>query len=177
LNSSARGLAYESEPLIREHTWETIAEILDRGGLLLLSNLLVLLLVRGSLQALPRQSAAQEVHEDVAKGLEVVSSRLLAAKMRVDTHVPGGTGERLTFPIGNVLLRLGVTILLGHAKVDHVDHVGALGARTPDEEVVGLDVPVDEVLLVDSLDARQLGEVSVRTSPTGCSDIPSALRP
>jgi len=34
-------------------TWKAVAEVLDRGRLLLLSNLLVLLLVRRSLQALP----------------------------------------------------------------------------------------------------------------------------
>jgi hypothetical protein len=76
--------------------------------------------------------------------------------MGVDTHVTGRAGERLAFPVGNVLLRLGVTVLLRHAEVDNMDDVGTLGAWTADQEVVGLDVPVDEVLLVDGLDARQL---------------------
>jgi hypothetical protein len=154
---------------MQKHTRKAIAEILDRSRLLLLSNLLVLLLVRCSLEALPWQSAAQEVHEDMAERLKVVSSGLLATKMRVDTHVPSGTRQRLAFPVGDVLLRLGVTVLLGHAKVDNVDDVGALGTGAANKEVVGLDVPVDEVLLMDRLDSRQLGEVSARKNDDGVS--------
>jgi hypothetical protein len=80
--------------------------------------------------------------------------------MSVDAHVTRGSRERLAFPIRNVLLCLGVAVLLGHAEVDNVDNVGALGAWTADEEVVGLDVPVDEVLLVDGLHPGQLCDVS-----------------
>ena len=46
---------------------------------------------------------------------------------------------------------LGISILFGHAKVDDMDDVGGFRARTADEEVVGLDIAVDEVLLVDGL--------------------------
>ena len=82
--------------------------------------------------------------------------------MGVDTHVTSGTRERLAFSVRDVLLRLGVTVLLRHTKVDDVDDIGALGAGAADKEVVGLDVAVDEVLLVDGLDTRQLGRVSWR---------------
>lgn len=44
---------------------EALAEVLDGGGLLLLANLFVLLLVGGSLETLPGQTAAEKVHEDV----------------------------------------------------------------------------------------------------------------
>ena len=81
--------------------------------------------------------------------------------MGVDTHVTSGTRKRLTFPVGNVLLGLGVTVLFGHAKINNVDNIGAFRAWAANEEVVGLDVPVDQVLLVDCLDSRQLGRVSV----------------
>jgi hypothetical protein len=90
--------------------------------------------------------------------------------MRVDAHVSSGTRQGLAFPIGNVLLGLGVTVLLGHAKVDNVDDVGALGARATDEEVIGLDVTIDEVLLVDGLDARKLGCVSAWQGVSVCCD-------
>jgi hypothetical protein len=70
-------------------TWEAVAEILDRGRLLLLSNLFVLLLVCRRLQALPRQPTTQEVHEHVTQSLKVVSSGLFATKMGIDTHVSG----------------------------------------------------------------------------------------
>jgi len=79
----------------------------------------------------------------------------------VDTHVTSCSGKRLAFPIRDVLLRLGVTVLLGHAEVDDMDDVGALGAWPADQEVVGLDVSVDEVLLVDGLDARQLTVLTI----------------
>jgi hypothetical protein len=136
-------------------TRETLAEILDGGGLLLLANLLVLLLVGSSLQALPRQTTAEEVHEDVTQSLEIISTTLFATQMGVDGHVTGGSAERLALTVGDVLLRLRVTVLLGHAEVDDVDNVGSLGAGAADKEVVGLDVAVDQVLLMDCLHARQ----------------------
>lgn len=76
--------------------------------------------------------------------------------MRVDAHVPRRSTQALPLSVGDVLLRLGVAVLLGHPKVDDVHNVGGLGAGTSDEEVVGLDVAVDEVLLVDSLNSREL---------------------
>ena len=141
-------------------TREAIAQVLDWSSLLLLSNLLVLLLVGGSLEALPWQPAAQEVHEDVAEGLEIITTRLFASQMGVDTHVSSGTGQRLAFPVRDMLLGLGVTVLLSHTKVDHMDDISALGAGATDKEVVRLDVAVDEILLVDGLNARKLQKVS-----------------
>jgi hypothetical protein len=73
--------------------------------------------------------------------------------MGVDAHVTSGTRQRLALPVGDVLLRLGVAVLLRHTKVDNVDDIGALGAWTANEKVVGLDVAVDEVLLVDGLNS------------------------
>lgn len=70
---------------------EAFAKVFDCGSLLLLTNLLVLLLVSGSLEALPREAATQEIHEDVAKSLEIISSRLLTSQMSVNTHVSSGS--------------------------------------------------------------------------------------
>lgn len=134
---------------------ETLAQLLDGRRLLLLTNLLVLLLISSSLKTLPGKTTAQKVHEYVAKGLEIVSSRLLATKMGVDTHVTSSARKRLAFAVGNVLLRLGVTVLLGHTEIDHVDDIRSLGVWPADEEVIGLDITVDQVLLVDGLDAGQ----------------------
>ena len=77
--------------------------------------------------------------------------------MGVDTHVSRSTREGLALSVRDVLLGLGIAVLLGHTKVDNVNDVGALGSGSTDEEVVGLDVSVDEVLLVDGLYPRQLG--------------------
>ena len=76
--------------------------------------------------------------------------------MGVDAHVARGAAERLPFAVGDVLLRLGVAVLLRHAKVDDVDDVRALCPRPADEEVVGLDVLMNEVARVNVLNARDL---------------------
>lgn len=132
---------------------EALAEILDGSGLLLLTNLFIFLLVSSSFEALPGEAATQEVHENVAKSLQVISSRLFASKMRVDTHVTGSAGQRFPLAVGDVLLGLGVSVLLGHTEVDHVDDVGRLGSWSSDQKVVGLDITVDEVLFVYRLDS------------------------
>jgi hypothetical protein len=46
--------------------------------------------------------------------------------------------------------------LLGHSEVNDVDYIGGLGVRATDEEVVGLDITVDQVLFVDCLNAGEL---------------------
>lgn len=79
--------------------------------------------------------------------------------MSVDTHITRCTRQRLAFPIGDVLLRLGISVLFGHAEVDDMDNIGDLGVRTADKEVVGFDVPIDHVLLVDRLYSRQLENI------------------
>lgn len=59
-------------------------------------------------------------------------------------------------------VRLGVTVLLGKTKVDHVDLVSTLADAH--QEVVGLDVAVNERLGVDVLDA---GDELVRQQKDG----------
>ena len=70
-------------------TREPVTELFNWGRLLLLSNLLVLLLVRRRFETLPWQAPTEEVHEDMAQRLQVISTRLLASQVRVDRHVPG----------------------------------------------------------------------------------------
>lgn len=72
--------------------------------------------------------------------------------MSIDGHVAGSAGQRLPFSVGNMLLGLGIAVLFGHSKINDVNDIGSLGARTTDEEVVGLDVAIDEILFVDCLD-------------------------
>lgn len=55
-----------------------------------------------------------------------------------------------------MLLGLGITILLGHAKVDHVHQIGVLGVGSSNQKVVGLNISIDQVLLMDSLDSEEL---------------------
>ena len=55
-------------------TREPLAQLLNGRSLLLLADLLVLLLLRGRLEALPGQAAAQEVEQHVCERLEVIPS-------------------------------------------------------------------------------------------------------
>ena len=55
-----------------------------------------------------------------------------------------------------MLFRLRVSILLSHTKVDNVNNIGGFGPRATNQEVVGLDISVDEILLVDSLYSGKL---------------------
>ena len=71
--------------------------------------------------------------------------------MSVDRGVAGGTSQVLVLSVRDVEVCLGVPVLLGETKVDHVDLVASLADAH--EEVVGLDITVDEALGVDVLDA------------------------
>lgn len=44
-----------------------------------------------------------------------------STQVRVDTHVPRCPAQTLSFPVRDVLFRLGVPVLLGHAEIDDVD--------------------------------------------------------
>ena len=55
--------------------------------------------------------------------------------MRVDAGVTRGASEVLVFPVGNVLVRSGVPVLLGQAEVDDVHQV-ALLAEAPEVKKV-----------------------------------------
>ena len=69
--------------------WEAFAQLLDGSTLLFLTNLLVLLFVCRSSQPLPGQSATEEVHEDMAKRLQIIAARLFAPQVGINGHVPG----------------------------------------------------------------------------------------
>jgi hypothetical protein len=69
----------------------------------------------------------------------------------VDGGVTSGTSQVLVLSVRDVEVGLGVPVLLGETKVNHVDLVAPLADAH--EEVVGLDVTVDEALGVDVLDA------------------------
>ena len=58
-------------------TREPLAQLLNGRSLLLLADLLVFLLVRRGLEALPWETSAQEIHKDVTESLQVVSPGLL----------------------------------------------------------------------------------------------------
>mmetsp|Transcript_127973 Transcript_127973/g.272904 ORF Transcript_127973/g.272904 Transcript_127973/m.272904 type:complete len:273 (+) Transcript_127973:155-973(+) len=128
---------------------KALAELIVGDLRLAAINLLILCLPRARLDPLPRQPASVEMHEHVADGLEIVAAALLYAKMRVDARVPGRACQVLVLPVRDVLLRLRVPVLLCKPKVDDVHLVRLLPQA--DQVIVGLDVPVNEILRVHVL--------------------------
>lgn len=140
---------------------EASAEQIGGGGHLLLHDTVVLLLLGGCLETLPGKGTAEEVHEDISEGFEVITTSLLDAKMGVDGSVAGGTGQVLVLAVGDVKMSLGVTEFLCKAEIDDVDLVATLADAH--QKVVGFDVAVDEVTGVSILNAGDLkGDESER---------------
>lgn len=86
--------------------------------------------------------------------------------MGIYTHIPCSPTQTLSFSVRDVLLpangsarmerdddgaRFRISILLGHTKVYYIDRIRTLRRRSADEEVVGFDISVDQILLVNSL--------------------------
>lgn len=150
IEAESTGIVQEDAKLVGE----TAAEEVGGGGHLLLHDTVVLLLLGSSLEALPWESTTKEVHEDVGKGLEIITTSLLDAQVGVDGGVTGGTSQVLVLAVGNMEMGLWVTEFLRKTKVDNVDLVATFS--NAHQEVVGLDVTMDEVAGVDVLDTRDL---------------------
>ena len=69
-----------------------LAQLVNGHFELLLLDVVVLLVLRASWKALPRETPAQEVQQHVSNGLQVISPRLLVTNVGVDTCVSGSTG-------------------------------------------------------------------------------------
>lgn len=87
------------------------------------------------------------------QSLQVVPSRLLPSQMCIDAHVTSCARQTLALPIRYVLFGLRVAVLLRHSEINNVNDIRSLGIWSANKEIVGFDVAVDEVLLVDGLDA------------------------
>lgn len=74
--------------------------------------------------------------------------------MGIDRHVPRCTTQTLALAIRNVLLRFRIPVLLCHSEIDHVNDIGGFSPWTSNQEIVGFDIPVDEILVVYRLNAR-----------------------
>jgi hypothetical protein len=79
----------------------------------------------------------------------ITTSTLLDAEVSVDGGVAGCSGQVLSLSVGNVLA-VSLDVPLGEPEVDE-EHLVA-GLVVAHAEVVGLDVAVDEVPVVDVLD-------------------------
>lgn len=79
------------------------AEHLDGRVELLLADLLVFLLLVRGLESLPRQLTPQKIHKHVAERLEVVTSALLNAHVRVDRRIARSARQMLVLAVRDVL--------------------------------------------------------------------------
>ena len=86
--------------------------------------------------------------------LQVVPPRLLNALMGVDGGVSGRAREVFTVPVWN-MLPVTVLVALGEAEVDDVDGIPVL-LTCPNEEVIRLDIPVDDSLIMNLLQSFYL---------------------
>eukprot|EP01043_Picozoa_sp_COSAG02_P010588 COSAG02_NODE_374_length_23583_cov_12.568855_12_plen_436_part_00 len=77
----------------------------DRGGVLLVTNFVVLLALCLRFEALPRQGAAEEVQQHVTHGLHVVTAALLYAEVGVEARVARCSCQVLVLPVRDVLVR------------------------------------------------------------------------
>ena len=76
---------------------------------------------------------------------------------------------------GLICSRLGVTVLLGHTKVNDVDGIGSFRCRSTNQEVIRFDVSVDQILLMDCLHPRKLRPVSLCLDGKGALTICRAV--
>mmetsp|Transcript_26465 Transcript_26465/g.85551 ORF Transcript_26465/g.85551 Transcript_26465/m.85551 type:complete len:289 (+) Transcript_26465:3-869(+) len=129
------------------------AEGRDGDLLLLFEDELVLAVGRLGLEALPGEAASEEVDEDVADGLEVVSPGLLDALMVRDRRVPRRTRQRLAGAVGDVLHRVGIPVPLAQAEVDAIDRRARSGVAH--DKIRRLYIAVNQVAAMQRLDALE----------------------
>ena len=154
VEAKSTGIVEENSELV----WEAAAEEIGRSSHFFLHNTIVFLLLSSSFEPLPREGTAEEVHKHVGEGFKVVTAGLLNAQVGVDGRVPRRSGQVLVLPVRDVKMGLRVPELLRETEIDDVDLVATL--TDPHEEVVGLDIPVDEVSRVDVLDAGDLWKMA-----------------
>ena len=175
-----------------EFTRVTLAKFLNGRCLLLLTNLLVFLLVRCRFETLPWQTSTKEIHKNVTKRLEIITSRLFCecikgyfsysitkitylfrdgclysciGQSHSDSCVrdKGCAASSLDHDIAwpyqsRQRVRLVIVGLVDHVHClnKYALTVGHFGRRSTDKKVIGLDVTVDQILVVNSLHTRDL---------------------
>ena len=126
---------------------ETMAEHIGGGGHLLLHNVVVLLLLGSSLEPLPWEGTAEEVHQHVGKGFEIVMAGLLNTQMDVDVSVMSSSSQVFVLPVQDMKVHLWVPEFLCKTEINDIDLIAMFA--NAHEEVVGLDVSVNEVFGVN----------------------------
>jgi hypothetical protein len=139
--------------ILVELLWRPTTQLLYGSLNLLLLDSVVLVVLVFSSEALPRQRAFQEVEQDVAKGLYIVSPSLLDSNVRVHTSVASRSSQRLVISVRDVIACLGVFVALGEAEVDHETCVPLV--IVSHQEVIRLHVTMQEVVRVQVLETGE----------------------
>jgi len=128
---------------------EPLAQNFYGCGHLLFTDLFIFLLLGCSLQSLPRKATSVEVHENISQALHVIPPTLLNAQVCIDGGISGSAGQVFVLSVWDVLSRPVVPIFLRQAEVDEEEFVAV--TSNAHQEVIGLDIAVDEVLVVNIL--------------------------
>lgn len=80
------------------------------------------------------------------------------AQVRVDGGIAGSARQVLVLTVGDVLVRAGVSVLLGQTEVNDVNKIAFLPQTH--KEVIRFHIPVDEVFGVDVLYSADLRTVA-----------------
>ena len=129
----------------------TAAEFVESRLQLLLLNVFVLLVLIFTRKILPREATSQEIQHHMANRLEIVATRLFLAHVGRKARVTSRTRQVFAF---NKWYMLALTILVALCKteIDNVNVVlGQISAS--EQEVVGLDVSVNDSLIMNFLKA------------------------
>ena len=92
------------------------------------------------LDPLPGQPSFEEVDQNEAEALQVVTTALLDTDVGVETRVSSGACERFAVFVGNVLAGFWIPVLLGKAEVDDVDVM--LAFAKAHQKVIRFDIPM-----------------------------------
>ena len=137
--------------ILTEFGWVPAAKLFKRGLNLLLLDVVVLLVLGATWQALPGELSFDQVEQNMTDSLQIVSPGLLDALVRGNRGISGRARQILSILVGDVLT-FTVFVALGQTEIDDVDIVPSSISST-DEEVIGLDITMDDALFVDLLDA------------------------
>ena len=131
-----------------------MGQVLDARHCLFNFYLLILLLFCFRWKPLPRKAPTYEVHQDYADLFQVIPAGLLDPQVRIQARISGSPREALTVPESYMPPGFGVLVPLCQAEVDDVDDV--LAPRGAYQEIVRLDVPVQEPILMHEFNSLKL---------------------
>ena len=131
-----------------------MGKVLDARYCFFYFYLLILLLFCLCWKALPRQVSTDEVHQHYTDLFQVIPARLLDPQVSIKARISGSPRETFTVTERNVPTGFRVLVPLCQAKVDYVDDV--LASRGAYQEVVRLDVPVQEPVLMNEFNPLKL---------------------